>query len=98
MSTTPDITTSVGSANADQQASDKGKVASQKQNNYRRRGQKQKFAAMTITTMKFEGKCDDLSGYIYDCADPKHRLRTCTRVPRRKSQSTLGAPTRTGAT
>jgi hypothetical protein len=71
MSTTPDNTMSGGSANVDHQASDKGKVANQKQNNYRHRGQKQKFSNMTIAT-KFEGKCEDLSGYVYDCADPKH--------------------------
>jgi hypothetical protein len=71
MSMTPETTTSGGSANADHQASDKGKVASQKQNKHRHRGQKQKVATTTIATTKFEGKCDDLSGYIYDCTDPK---------------------------
>jgi hypothetical protein len=70
MSTTPDMTTSGGSANADHQASDKGKVASK--NAWRR--QKTKPLSMTNETrmtMNFEGKYDDLSSYIYDCADPK---------------------------
>ena len=71
MSTTPDTTTSDGSANADHQASDTRKVASR--NGPWRRQQKTKplSATMTNETMKFEGKCDDLSGYIYNCADPK---------------------------
>ena len=68
MSTTPETTTSGGSANVDHQASDKGKVASQ--NAWRCREQKLK-PVTTIETVKFEGKCDDLSGYIYNCADPK---------------------------
>ena len=67
---TPDTTTSGGSANADHQASDKGKVAS-RNGPWRRRKQKLKPVSMTNETMKFEGKCDDLSGYIYDRADPK---------------------------
>ena len=69
MSTTPDTTTSGGLANADHQASDKGKVASR--NTWRLHEQKLKPVSTTNETMKFEGKCDDLSGYIYDCADPK---------------------------
>ena len=70
MSTTPDTTTSGGSANVDHQVSDKGKVASQ--NAWRHREQKLKPVLTTNETMKFEGKCDDLSSsYIYDCADPK---------------------------
>ena len=69
MSTTPDTITSSGSANADHQASDKGKVTSKSA----WRHQKTKPLSMTneTMTMNFEGKCDDLSGYIYDCADPK---------------------------
>jgi hypothetical protein len=71
MSTTPDhTTTSGGSANADHQVSDKGEVASQN-GPWRRREQKLKPVSMTNETMKFEGKYDDLSGYIYNCADPK---------------------------
>ena len=67
---TPDTTTSGGSANANHQASNKGKVASK--DAWRR----QKTKPLSTTnetrmTMNFEGKCDDLSGYIYDCADPK---------------------------
>jgi hypothetical protein len=71
MSTTPDTITSGGSANVDHQASDKGKVASK--NAWCR----QKTKPLSTTnetrrmTMNFEGKCDDLTGYIYDCADPK---------------------------
>ena len=67
---TPDTTTSGSSANADHQASDKGKVANQ---NAPWRCQKTKPLSTTneTMTMNFEGKCDDLSGYIYECADPK---------------------------
>jgi hypothetical protein len=70
MSATPDTTTSGGSANAAHQASDKGKVANR---NAPWRLQKTKPLSMAneTMTMNFEGKCDDLSGYIYDCADPK---------------------------
>ena len=71
MSTTPDhTTTSDGSANADHQVSDKGIVAS-RNGPWRRRKQKLKPVSTTNETMKFEGKCDDLSSYIYNCADPK---------------------------
>ena len=69
MSTTPDTTTSGGLANADHQASDKGKVASRIP--WRRRNQKLKPVSTTIEKVKFEGNCDVLSGYIYDCADLK---------------------------
>ena len=69
MSTTPETTTSGGSANVDHHASDRGIVASR--NTCGRRKQKLKPVATTNETMKFEGKCDDLSGYIYNCADLK---------------------------
>ena len=64
MSTTPDTTTSDGSANADHQVSDKGKVAS-RNGPWHHREQKTKPLSTTNEKMKFEGKCDDLSGYIY---------------------------------
>jgi hypothetical protein len=69
MSTTPDTITSGGSANANHQASDKGKVASK--NAWRRQKTKALLTTNETMTMNFEGKCDDLSGYIYNCADPK---------------------------
>ena len=69
MSATPDTTTSGGSANANHQASDKGKVASK--NAWRHQKTKHLTTANETMKMNFEGKCDDLSGYIYDCADPK---------------------------
>ena len=56
---TPDTTTSGGSANADHQASNKGKVANQ--NGTWRRQQKTKPLSTTNETTKFEGKSDDLS-------------------------------------
>jgi hypothetical protein len=85
MSATPDTTTSGGSANADHQASKKGKVANQ---NAPWRRQKTKPLSMTneTTTMNFEGKCDDLSGYIYDCADPKQAADMYTNTTKEISE------------
>jgi hypothetical protein len=85
MSTTPDTTTSGGSANADHQASDKGKVAS-RNGPWRRHKQKVKPLLTTNETMKFEGKCDDLSRYIYDCADPKQAADMYTNTTKEISE------------
>ena len=82
---TPDTTTSGGLANADHQASDKGKVTSR---NAPWRHQKTKPLSMTneTMTMHFEGKCDDLSGYIYDCADPKQAADMYTNTTKEISE------------
>jgi hypothetical protein len=82
---TSDTITSGGSANADHQGSNKGKVASK--NAWRR--QKTKPVSMTNETrmtMNFEGKCDDLSGYIYDCADPKQAADMYTNTTKEISE------------
>jgi hypothetical protein len=84
MSTTPDTTTSGGSANANHQASDKGKVASK--NAWRRQKTKHLSTANETMTMNFEGKCDDLSGYIYDCADPKQAADMYTNTTKEISE------------
>ena len=36
--------------------------------------------------MNFEGKCDDLSGYIYDCADPKQAVDMYTSTTKEISE------------
>jgi hypothetical protein len=86
MSATPDTTTSGGgSANADHQASDKGKVANRNVT-WRRQKTKHLSTANETMTMNFEGKCDDLSGYIYDCADPKQAVDMYTNTTKEISE------------
>jgi hypothetical protein len=84
MSATPDTTTSGGSANANHRASDKGKVASKKA--WRHQKTKDLTTANETMKMNFEGKCDDLSGYIYDCADPKQAVDMYTSTTKEISE------------
>jgi hypothetical protein len=95
MSTTPDTTTSGGSANADHQASDKGKVASK--NAWHR--QKTKPLSTTnetrMMTMNFEGNvmiCPAISTTVLT----QSKRQICIRALRKKYPSMSDVPINMG--
>ena len=56
--------------------------------NHRRNQNKSGLATIPVKTGKFEGRCDELKGHVYDCSNPRQAADEYTRTTKEIAEYT----------